>query len=42
MKRALTLTDLYRLLSPTECLVEALSMALLLVAMVGCGVAALV
>jgi hypothetical protein len=41
MKLALTTSDLFRLLSPTGCLVEALSMAMLLVAMFGCAVAAL-
>jgi hypothetical protein len=41
MKLALTPSDLFRVLSPTGCLVEALSMALLLVAMFGCAVAAL-
>jgi len=41
MKRALTLRDLYRLLSPTECLVEAFAISLLLIAMVGCAAAAL-
>jgi hypothetical protein len=41
MKPALTPTDLFRLLSPTECLVEALSLSLLLVAMFGCALAAL-
>jgi len=41
MKRALTLRDLFRLLSPTECLVEAFSVSLLLIAMAGCAVAAL-
>lgn len=41
MKRALTATDLFRLLSPTECFVEALSMSMLLVAMAGCALAAL-
>ncbi|WP_256474663.1 hypothetical protein [Haloplanus halophilus] len=41
MNVALTPRDLFRLLSPTECLVEALSMAMLFVAMAGCAVAAL-
>lgn len=41
MKIALTITDLFRLLSPSECLVEAVSMSLLLIAMLGCAVAAL-
>jgi hypothetical protein len=41
MKLALTPSDLFRVLSPTGCLVEALSMALLLVAMFGCALAAL-
>ncbi|GAB6863141.1 hypothetical protein ACFR97_11520 [Haloplanus litoreus] len=41
MKLAFTPSDLFRLLSPTGCLVEALSMAMLLVAMFGCAVAAL-
>jgi hypothetical protein len=41
MKIALTPSDLFRLLSPTECLVEALSMALLLIAMFGCALAAI-
>jgi len=35
------LRDLFRLLSPTECLIEALSITLLLIAMLGCGIAAL-
>lgn len=41
MKVALTITDLFRLLSPSECFVEALSMLLLLVAIFGCALAAL-
>jgi hypothetical protein len=41
MKRALTSTDIFRLLSPTECLVEAICISLLFVAMAGCAVAAL-
>jgi hypothetical protein len=36
----LTLRDVFHLLSPVGCLVEALSIALLFVAMAGCAVAA--
>jgi len=41
MKRALSARDIFRLLSPTECLVEAIALVLLFVAMAGCAVAAL-
>jgi hypothetical protein len=41
MNLELTIKDLYRLLSPTECLVEAFSITLLFIAMAGCAVAAL-
>jgi hypothetical protein len=41
MRLELTLRDGYRLLSPVGCPVEALSMALLLVAILGCAVSAL-
>lgn len=34
--------DLFHALSPVGCVVEALSIALLMTAMVGCGVAAVV
>lgn len=41
MDIAFTPSDVFRLLSPTGCLVEALAMAMLIVAILGCGVAAL-
>jgi hypothetical protein len=41
MRLELTARDLYRLLSPTECLIEAFSITLLFIAMAGCAVAAL-
>jgi|GEM_PF-3068767 len=41
MKLALSLRDVFHVLSPVGCLVEALSTALLLTAIAGCAVAAL-
>jgi len=41
MDCALTARDIFRLLSPTECLIEAIAIILLFVAMAGCAVAAL-
>ncbi|WP_257627618.1 MULTISPECIES: hypothetical protein [Haloplanus] len=41
MQIEITLRDVFHVLSPVGCMVEALSTALLLVAMAGCAVAAL-
>jgi len=41
MQLEITLRDVFHMLSPVGCMVEALSTALLLVAMAGCAVAAL-
>jgi len=41
MARALTVRDLFRLLLPTKCFVEALSMSVLLVSISGCTLAVL-
>lgn len=41
MELHLTLSDAFHALSPVGCVIEAISTALLLVAMAGCAVAAL-